>query len=389
MRQLLKESSCQFDGLKQKVDELENKVGLYSEKIERMPLFVKKTNEEFEEYTSLTNTDVCFLMFAVALQTIRQILVNIFKERLSDQEAAKKTMGHHREKTDRQGIRYYASVDEIINNPVPFDAIRKENEVKDSAYNPKLSGFNHRFKALGHDPYLGLIFGTANIMTSTITVNDGFLGISSYHVHTGTYLRQGKEVPTDKIYESASTMEIFEKVYHRLQAESTEGVKALAVSLFKECVHLRSDIRTRKSLPLPLLSLVSPNITRLLGYYELDYLTVKNVEKEYILSVIIDLIVKILYSFCYNEEKDVSKELYRARVLKILLYSKEIAMASSTLQTVIRMAVGDITSVKYFDFGGSLNTLYRVFTTPQKIAWIKHEYLVSKSVEYVKLQDND
>ena len=370
LKQLLKDASGHFGNISQRVDNLEEKVELYSEKIEDLPSFIKKTNEEFEKYTALTNTDIGFLMFAVALQTARQILVNLFKERISDQEAAKNTMGHHKEKTDRQGKKYYASVDEIINNP-------------------KISGFNHRFKALGHDPYLGLVFGTANIMTSTITVNEGFFGISSYHVHTGTYLRQGKEVPTDKMYESASTMEIFENVFQRLREEGKEGVKALAVSLFKECVHLRSDLRTKKSLPLPLLSLTSPNLTRVLGYCELDYLTVKNIEREYILSVIIDLIIRIFYSFCYNEEKDVSKELYRARMLKILMYSNEMAMVSSTVQTAIRMAVGDITSAKYFDFGGAFNTMYRVFTTPQKIAQIKHEYLLSKSIDYIKLQNND
>ena len=33
--------------------------------------------------------------------------------------------------------------------------------------------------------------------------------------------------------------------------------------------------------------------------------------------------------------------------------------------------------------------MYRVFTTPQKIAQIKHEYLLSKSIDYIKLQNND
>ena len=355
LKQLLKDSSGHLDDISQRVNQLEEKVGQYSERVEELPSFIRKTNEEFEKYTSLTDTDVGFLMFAVALQTARQVVVNLFKERISDQEAAKNTMGHHKEKTDRQGKKYYASVDEIIKNPVLFDAIRKEENVKNSINNPKISGFNHRFKALGHDPYLG----------------------------------QGKEVPTDKMYEPASTMEIFENVFQRLREEGKEGVKALAVSLFKECVHLRSDLRTKKSLPLPLLSLTSPNLTRVLGYCELDYLTVKNIEREYILSVIIDLIIRILYSFCYNEDKDVSKELYRARMLKILMYSNEMAMVSSTVQTAIRMAVGDITSAKYFDFGGAFNTIYRVFTTPQKIAQIKHEYLLSKSIDYIKLQNND
>lgn len=380
---LLESASEPFEDNCRKIDSLEDSIDGYSDRIKKLPSFVEKVDEEFEKYTSLTKGDMSFLLFAVALQTARQVLVNLYKERISDKQSAKETPWHKEEHTDRTETKYYASIEEIQKNPVPFDAMRKEETVKNGG-NPKLNGFNHRFKALGHDPYLGLIFGTANIMTSTITVNEGFCGISSYHVHTGTYLRQGKEVPTDKLYDSADTMVIFEQIYQRLRTEGKEGIKALAVSLFKECIHLRSDIRTAKSLPLPLLSLVSPQLTRVLGYYNIDYLTVKIVEKEYVLSVITDLIIRILYTFCYDEEKDVSKELYRARLLKILMYSNEIATISSSVQTVVRISIGDIKASKYFDFGGSLNTLYRLFTSPQKIAQIKHEYLLSKELEYLK-----
>jgi len=155
--------------------------------------------------------------------------------------------------------------------------------------------------------------------------------------------------------------------------------------LFKECVHLRSDIRTKKALPIPLLSSVSPNLTRIMGFLEIDYLTIKIIEKEYVLSTIIDLIIRILYNFCYDEEKDVSQELYRVRCLKILLYSNEIATTSSAIQTWVRMAYCDITSAKYFDFGGAINTLYREMTTPLKIAEIQHEYLTSKGINYLKI----
>lgn len=383
LKGLLKDASEPFEVYSRDFNSLEEKVDEYSNRIKELPSFVEKTDEEFEKYTSLTKGDTSFLLFAVALQTARQILINLYKERISDQQSAKETPWHPKEHTDRIEREYYASIEEIQKNPVPFDAIRKEEAVKNGG-NPKINGFNHRFKALGHDPYLGLIFGTANIMTSTITVNEGFFGITSYHVHTGTYQRQGKDIPTDKLYASADTMMIFDKIYQRLRTEGKEGVKALAISLFKECIHLRSDIRTAKSLPLPLLSLVSPELTRVLGYYKLDYLTVKIVEKEYILSAIIDLIIRILYTFCYDEEKDVSKELYRARLLKILMYSNEIATISSSVQTAARIAIGDIKASNFFDFGGSLNTLYRLFTSPQKIAQIKREYLLSKELEYIK-----
>jgi ATP-dependent helicase/nuclease subunit A len=92
----------------------------------------------------------------------------------------------------------------------------------------------------------------------------------------------------------------------------------------------------------------------------------------------------IMLNFSYDEEKDISQELYRVRCLKILLYSNEIATTSSAIQTWVRMAYGDITSAKYFDFGGAINTLYREMTTPLKIAEIQHEYLTSKGINYLK-----
>lgn len=183
----------------------------------------------------------------------------------------------------------------------------------------------------------------------------------------------------------ANTSLIFEKIYERILTEKKEGYKALIHALWKEWVHLHSDIRTKKSLPLPLMGIVSPNITRILGYLEIDYLTIKIVEKEYALSAFVDLIIRILYGFCYDEEKDVSQELYRIRRLKILKYANEIATTSSAIQTWVRMACGDITSAKYFDFGGAINTLYRTFTTPIKIAEIQHEYLLSQEINYLKI----
>ena len=80
-----------------------------------------------------------------------------------------------------------------------------------------------------------------------------------------------------------------------------------------------------------------------------------------------------------------SKRYYVRRFREVLAQTQDI----DTVQTAIRMAVSDITSAKYFDFGGAFNTMYRVFTTPQKIAQIKHEYLLSKSIDYIKLQNND
>lgn len=367
------------------LSQLENRLNALEDKVNKLPDFVERTYEAFESYTTLTRGDMGFLMLAVALQSARQVLMNIYKERLSDKEASKKTLGHKEEHSNRSERRYYASIEDIVSNPVPFDSVQKEDVVKRNQ-NPKLSGMNHRYKALGHDPYLGFIFGTANIMTSTITITEGGFCLSSYHVHSGTNVsKSGTPYKIDKLSAKANTSLIFEKIYERILTEKKEGYKALIHALWKEWVHLHSDIRTKKSLPLPLMGIVSPNITRILGYLEIDYLTIKIVEKEYALSAFVDLIIRILYGFCYDEEKDVSQELYRIRRLKILKYANEIATTSSAIQTWVRMACGDITSAKYFDFGGAINTLYRTFTTPIKIAEIQHEYLLSQEINYLKI----
>lgn len=372
-----KKSNEAFNQLESRVDSLEDKV-------DNLPEFIERTHEEFEKYTTLTRSDMNFLTLAVTLQTIRQVLLNTYKQRLDDKTSAKSTPGHGEEHSDRHKRRYYATIEEIKNNPVPFDSVQKEDIVKRND-NPKLSGMNHRYKAIGHDPYLGLIFGTANIMTRTITLNEGRFKVSTYHVHSGeNTTASGKTYKIDKLSAKANTGLMFEKIYERLETEKAEGFKALAYAVFKECIHLRSDIRTKKALPIPLLSNLSPNFSRIIGYLELDYLTIKLIEKEYVISVVIDVVISILHDFCYDDVNDISPELYRARRLKILRCSNEIATTNSFLQTWIRMACGDITAAKYFDFGGAINTLYREFTTSQKIAEILHEYLLSKETEYFK-----
>ena len=373
------ENNSSLQQVENSLDEMEKRVAAF-------PDFIERTHETFERQTSLTRSDVGFLTFAIVLQSAKQVLLNLYKTRLDDKEAAKKTIGHHEEHSNRSERRYYASIEEIKSNPVPFDCVQKEEVVKRND-NPKLSGMNHRYKAIGHDPYLGLIFGTANIMTSTITLTKGKFQISSYHVHSGSNIsRAGTVYKIDKLSARASTILIFEKIRERLQTDKKEGFQALAHALWKECVHLMSDIRTKKSLPIPLMGLVSPDFARILGFFEIDYLTVKIVEAEYAFSAFIDLTVYLLYCFCYNAEKDISPELYRVRCLKILQYSNEIATTSSAIQTWVRMAYGDITSAKFFDLGGAINTLYRTFSTPVKIAEIQHEYLLSKGINYLKLK---
>ena len=139
------------------------------------PETLDNLDQQFCQKTGLTQVDMTFLFTAIGLQIARQYLLTKFPERLPDGQAANNTKGHHEEHSNRHHRYYNPSFEEIRTNPVPFDA----NVGADGA----LSGggkLGHRVTAIGHDPLLGLIFGTANIATSTLTN----MNFDSYHIST-------------------------------------------------------------------------------------------------------------------------------------------------------------------------------------------------------------
>lgn len=380
LSEILKDSTSRLDTVKKEKD---TRIDTITTSIKQMPTWVSEFDDEFENETKLRDKDINFLMFACILQATRIVIMEHFKQRLSDQESAKQTLGHSVEHSDRNTRRYYASIDEINRNPVPFDCIMKEDVVKRNG-NPKLSGFNHRFKTLGHDPYLGFVFGTLNIMTNTITVTNGWGMIQTYHVHTGMRIIQEKAQNIDKICAQASTSMMFEKVYQRFRSEGAEAWEALGASLWKEWVHLHSDIRTSKSLPIPGISLVSPNLARIMQFCGMDYLNVKIFEKEAFLSMLINWIIQFSHGLCYNESEDGDPKLYKVRTIKIIDISNEIVTMGSAVLTLVRAYIGQVDALKNFDYGGSIVTLWHVLNDPITIAKIKHEYILKKTEEKIK-----
>ena len=364
-----------------KLDEIEEKIDTLQAKVDGLPNFVAQANQEFEKLTQLTSKDATFLILASALQILRQELINKFKTRFDNQEAADNTKGHNKEHSNRTE-KYYASIEEMTSNPVPFDCIQKEKGVA-SDLNLKLSGYNHRYKALGHDPLLGLVFGTFNIMTNTITVAEGGFMLRSFHVHTGTGTNGAAEFPVDKISEQASTVEIFRNAMNRILYEE-DGRKALGVALAKEIIHLMSDVRTKQSLPLPIVSWISPKTSQLMNMAGIDMHFVNCATMEAAFAHIINMIIKLLHGFCY-QEKDGNRSLYDVRGKKVVMISNEIATVSNSLRTVVLGCLGDETAWRNFDVGGSIITIKQVMETPLEIARIKGEYVISKTEEYLKI----
>lgn len=332
------------------------------------------------------------MIIATALQITRQIIIDLNKNRLTDQEAADDVENRLKGKDKDNGKakpektrkrRYYATIEEMETNPVPFDCFHKEKGIAgDPNRNPLLSGKNHRFKALGHDPVLGLIFGTVNTMTNTVTVANGGLLLTTYHVHIGTRIRRNKEELIDKIDAKANTALMFEKAIERVQ---TEGITPFLVALKQTIIHQLSDIRTEQSLPIPFLSYISPNAARVASKIGIDQLNVKLFTKEAGLSLLINTIIKAIHAKAYDEKTDVSRELYKARTLKILYYSNLFATSSNLLIAVVRAAMGDEKAFNKIDYGGAVVTFHHLLNDPIAIASIQEEFLLTNIEKHFEL----
>lgn len=375
----LQEMVADYDSEKQVID---NDLHQYEDVVNQLPQFIESVDAEFEKLTVLTKKDISFLVFASTLQVARQVITSLLKSRLSDKESANKTPFHSEEHSDRRTRQYYATKTEIANNPVPFDAVRKSETVRNNG-NPKLNGFNHRYTAIGHDPLLGLVFGTANIMTKTISVAKGKLMFETYHVGSGMATNGRGEYKVDMLTNQASTSLMFEHICSRIKNEGKEGWEALAMALGKEIVHLLSDIRTSKSLPLPIVSAMSPDISRILNLCGIDALSATTFTIDILVSKMIDTAIAYMHAWCYNPDFDGPVETYEVRTKNIIYYSNLISITSTTIQTLFKAYMGDASAISKFDFGGAISSWGIVWNTPFIISDMKNEYIRNKTVNYL------
>lgn len=380
VRQRLLNAMNGYDSEKEKID---SELHAFGDKVNNLPQYIANVDEEFERLTKIQNKDLPFLVFASTLQVGRQLLSSKLKTRLTDQESANSTPFHNEEHSDRRTRKYYATKTEIANNPVPFDAIRKSEVVKNNN-NPKLNGFNHRYTAVGHDPLLGLVFGTANIMTKTITVTKGKFLYDTYHVGSGLASNGSGTYNIDMLTNQASTSLMFEHICSRLKTEKRDGWEALAMSLGKEIVHLLSDVRTAKSLPLPVISSASPDLSRILNLCGIDTLSATMFTVDLLLSKLIDMAIAYTHTLCYNPQKDGSLETFTVRTKNIIYYSNLISVASTTIQTLFRAYMGDEDAILKFDFGGAISSLNVIWNTPLIISDMKSDYIRNKTIDYLK-----
>lgn len=326
-------------------------------------------NAEFSRKTGIVNkTDLSFLAIATALQTIKALLYPYIAQQFGygNTVDASKRMGHMAfEREHRQAAEKFRNKHQkrnpngywmnMVFQTVPYDAIKGSKE----ALGKGLTGNDHRLRTLGHDPVLGWIFGTANILTDTMTLNT----FQTYRVARNPLMVTSVQVdPITFISEVA---------------EMIKGDKMnLPAAIFTEAIHLKSDIYTKRGLPVPILNTFNESFATELYNSQYDALCfardAKFITGSAGISIFFDMVIGLIHSLFYNPNKDESKKLYQVRTRKILLISNLIASSSSVIATCITK------NPKQLDIGGLLVTVGHLFSDLRFIVKVKQEFVESE-----------
>jgi len=327
-----------------------------SERIERLnkfadntPAYLQELNDEFEEKTSLNSREVSIMFVTVGLHLLRQHFLTKFPKRVDNQTGGKSDPFHDKEYLDRTHRYYNPTLEEIINNPVPFDANIGAKGVLAGG-----GSMGHHVTAIGHDPLLGLIFGTANIATSTLTNNN----FESFHIKTFNH--------RDIFTERASTALVLQKTAEKF-LEGTEGLKKVGVSFAKELIHLRSDVYTHNSLPLPVISVIDGRFAAKLANYGLDFANVLTVFNQVVVARLINSLIA-MYHFSFYDGS-ISEDLYKVKTKKIICYSNVIASGVNLVE------VGLTRNFLLLDIGGIANTIFELVTSIKFMKKVKRDFI--------------
>lgn len=329
-------------------------------------------NKQFSRKTSIINkTDLSFLAIATALQVAKSLVFPYVAEKFdygksfdpadrldhndkSIEKAHRDANDKFRDKhLEKHGTGHWIN---ILYQTVPYDITRGSADL-----GINMGGKYHRMYTLGHDPILGWVFGTANILTDCITFNN---------FHTNRISRVDPITGGKKMVITPEVVPM-----GKMFSECHQDVKAdylnLPAALFAQAQHLKSDEFTKLGLPVPLLSSINENFASKLYSENYDALCfardAKIVGASFVVSKLFDIIITLTHGLFRKEDED--KDLYEVRTRKILLISNSIASTSTIINTAITK------NPKNLDIGSLLNTITHLFTDLRFIARIKQEFI--------------
>ena len=297
---------------------------------------LENINKEFQQSTKLDGVDLSRVIVAAALQTLRWALMPAigvpidkasrmiseegdefvkrlkkeFAEKHKDWPAEKKQQGHRLRKQEGKTWK------EIVLSGVPYDAIKGSKKVLGTG----LSGNTHRYRTLGHDPILGWVFGTSNILTDTLTLNN----LTSYRVEKGAMTNKALMIP-----------QLFVETSDQIQSDKYK----LPAAVFRQALHYKSDMYTKDGLPVPLLGVFSEALAGKLYSSQYDFLCfardsmIEGISA--VLSILTNMVISLLHGLYYGEGRDGNRDSFEIRTRKILLYSNTLASTGNVAATLM------------------------------------------------------
>lgn len=376
------------------------------ETIQNIDSVVNKIDKEFGQKTSILNSkDQIFLWTAVALQTLRWVLLPEFKiddikPNFDDREKASE--GGKRERNEQKDYleknsdkeskenNKYLNWEDYYKNPVPYDAMNGEGalniEIGEVTKRGKnLTGKNHHAATLGHDPVLGYFFGTMNIMTSTITFNKILFPTNEVISKTHTVGAAVGFIPT---------------LIEMIEAESEDSFRVPA-ALARQAIHMASDEMTKMGLPIPMISADAQQRLLKQGWNSKELKRIGEslkkhwkenvgiVALQFVLSLIINMIIQTIHILMFNEEKDVDMDLYKVRTHKILAVSEIIAESLNIIyvggMVVVGLNTDKTDTIKHglgkIDIGGYIEAVHQIVSNTVLQEKIRHEFVEQKLCE--------
>ena len=348
---------------------------------------IDRIKNEFSKKTKLNKVDIAFLMIATALQTARWIIIQKLMGELGDDKSERisSDAGDKRKKKDNEkwnkkhDNREHVNSDKYPNwKEILFGIYKREDGGKTNPgkcpYDAQEGGpwgFDdggkgmHRQNTLGHDPILGWIFGTANIMTCTITCSRRF----NYGTYRVIY-------PGARFGERILAAIMFQEVIESIKEDKFR----LPAALFAQYAHLKSDVFTERGLPIPLIDTFSPDLAGKLYSEQYDSLClVKDIARigaQAGFSILINMIISVIHGFFYDPNEDFRRDFYEVRTRKILLYSNAIATSINLGYVGVNAYTGNVgEALKKLDLGGLLVTLWRLFSDIRFITRVKEQFL--------------
>lgn len=348
-------------------------------------------NADFSKKTGIINkTDLSFLAIATALQVAKVLIFPYAAKKFGYGDSFDKSerMAHndkriedaHEEANDKFRDKHIVDKDgknrsgywiNILYQTPAYDITKGSPSI-----GVNMEGGYHRVHTLGHDPIMGWIFGTANILTDIITLNN----FKSYRI-----IRK----PAMKITpEQVGLFEMFKESYDMIKADSLN----LPAAIFAQAQHLKADAYTKVGLPVPFLEAINESFASELYRSKYDALCLardlKIVGASYAVSLFIDMVIGLVHGLF--RQKDEDKKLYEVRTRKILLISESIASCSSIVNACITK------NPKNLDIGSLLATITHLFVDVRFMAKIKKEFvkneidarLMDEIAEIDKLYDN-